>query len=277
MAAHPRPPVRRHRPRFREPTAAGLFYPSGANSLRRAVDDCLSSVRGVGPGGARAIVVPHSGLRYSGPVAAQGFAALGPAYDRIRRVLVVSGTHDEPLDAVLAPVDDAWLTPIGAVPVAGEAIARMSARFGVECRDHYLHAAEHGIEVQLPFLQRLLGDFSLIPLHAGGARGEAICERIFDEALGRDDTVIVISTDLSRYSDYATVCSLDAHTRRAVECLDGDAVDHCHACAFRPLRALLRAAQRRSLHPHTLALRTSADCIGGDPRHAIGFGAFAFV
>lgn len=263
--------------RYREATAAGLFYPAGAQSLRATLDDCLGAVREVAPAHARAIVVPHAGYRYSGPVAAHGYLSLGPQYRHIRRVVIVSAAHQRTgVDGVVAPAVGTFLTPLGGVAVDAAERARLQRELGVQVQDAP-HLAEHGIEVQLPFLQRLLDAFTVVPLLVGGERGEALCEEIFRNALEHDDTVIVVSTDLSRYNDYEAGRSLDAHTRRAVERLASDEVQRCHACGFRPLRALLRVAASRGLRPYTLALRSSADYIGGDPRSAIGFGAFAFA
>ncbi|MEO0424893.1 MAG: AmmeMemoRadiSam system protein B [Pseudomonadota bacterium] len=263
------------RPALRDASAAGLFYPAGAQALRRAVDDCLSTVRGPTPSAARAIIVPHAGYRYSGPIAAHGFAALGPDHQRIRRVLLISSTHRDGLSGMAVPSSDALLTPLGATRIDHDWRRRLVDEHGVRLFDDP-HRDEHGIEVQLPFLQRLLGDFALLPILIGDS-DDAQCERVIDAAWDDDpDTVLVLSSDLSRYNEYDTARRLDEETRLAVERGAPEAIEHRHACSYRAMRSLLRLAARRHLRASTLAMRNSADCIGGDPNRAIGFGAFSF-
>ncbi len=219
--------------------------------------------------------MPHAGYRYSGPVAAHGFAALGPDHRRIRRVVVISSIHRGGLRGLAMPSSDAFLTPLGAVSLDGQARRRLTGDFGVQPIDDP-HHDEHGIEVQLPFLQRLIGNFELVPLLVGDADEEE-CRRVINAAWhGTPDTVVVLSSDLSRYNDYETARRLDGETRQALEAGDATLIEHRHACGHQAMRALLRLAQDRHLRTTTLAMRNSADCIGGDPNRAIGFGAFSF-
>ncbi|MEM9387202.1 MAG: AmmeMemoRadiSam system protein B [Pseudomonadota bacterium] len=263
-------------PSLRDASAAGLYYPAGAQALRRAVDDCLCTVRGPTPRAASAVIVPHAGYRYSGPVAAHGFVALGPDHRRIRRVVAISSTHRDHLPGIAVPSSDALLTPLGAVRIDNLWKANTIGNYsGVRLLEEP-HRAEHAIEVQLPFLQRLIGEFSVRPLLIGDA-DDVLCEQVIDAAWDDDSaTVVVVSSDLSRYNEYDTARRLDREMRLAVEGNMPEAIQHRHAGAHRAIRALLRLASRRQLRPATLAMRNSADCIGGDPNRAIGFGAFAF-
>ncbi|MEO0972170.1 MAG: AmmeMemoRadiSam system protein B [Pseudomonadota bacterium] len=260
---------------YREARAAGLFYPASAQALRRAVDDCLSTVRRPAPAGARAIIVPHAGYRYSGPVAAHGFAALGPHYRCIRRVVILTSAHREGLCGVAAPAADAFLTPLGAVPVDREACNALGSSHGLKVVDEP-HQCEHGIEVQLPFLQRTIGHFQLLPLLVGDV-SQAHCDALIDAAWGeREDTVVVLSCDLSRYNPYEVAQALDERTRHRIERGEAERIEARHTCGHRPMRSLMSACRTRHLQPTTLCMRTSADCIGGDPNRAIGFGAFSY-
>jgi AmmeMemoRadiSam system protein B len=260
--------------RLRAPAAAGLYYPRDESTLRRAIDDCLSTVRAPCDLTAKALIVPHAGYRYSGPVAAHAYRALGQARHRVRRVVIVGPAHGGDLIGLAVPASDAFLTPLGAVPVDTAASLRLLARDDVEQREE-AHALEHTIEVQLPFLQRMLRDFEIVPLLAGDV-GEATLDGVLEEVWGGDETLIIVSSDLSHYNDYDTAVRLDQEAQRAIERLAADELAGRHACGHLPIRALLRLARRHALRATTLAVRNSGEVIGGPCRGVVGYGAFAF-
>ncbi len=267
-------PRQQGRPALRDASAAGLYYPRDEQALRCVIDDCLSSVLTPCDLSAKALIVPHAGYRYSGAVAAHAFAALGPCRHRVRRVVVAGPTHGEKPRGVALPSVDAFLTPLGAVRVDGAARDSLVGRADVGIEDR-IHALEHTIEVQLPFLQRQLRDFTVVPLLIGEIDEDALAE-ILALLWGGDETVIVISSDLSRYNAYEEALRLDREARHAIERLAPDALSAAHACGYRAIRVLLRLARQHALRPHTLALRNSGESMGAPAGGVVGYGAFAF-
>ncbi|WP_295432859.1 AmmeMemoRadiSam system protein B [uncultured Thiodictyon sp.] len=257
----------------RQPAVAGAFYPANPAVLGRQVDDLLA---GVADSGAqphpKALIAPHAGYQYSGPIAASAYAQLAPIAARIRRVVLLGPAHRLPFRGIAYPGADRLLTPLGAVGLDREALAGL-ADLPQVLRLDAAFDGEHCLEVQLPFLQRLLGDFRVVPLIVGAVETEAVAE-VIDRLWGGDETLIVISSDLSHYHDYATATRLDRATTRAIEHLEPAALDHHAACGATPLAGLLVAARRRAMQVRTLDLRNSGDTAG--PRdQVVGYGAYA--
>jgi AmmeMemoRadiSam system protein B len=254
---------------MREPVVAGAFYPGDPGALRDLVDGLLeSSARQVGdrPWG---VVVPHAGYRYSGPVAATAYGALRPWAEAIRRVLLLGPAHFVPLGGCAATASDVWRTPLGEVPVDGDLRERAAA---AGCAiDEVPHEPEHSLEVQLPFLQRLIGPGLLVlPVAVGRGPDERVAA-LLDEV---DADLVVVSTDLSHYLDLAAARVVDRRTADAVLRGNAEAIgprDACGAFALRGLVAHARGARRRI---ELLDLRTSGDTVG-DPDRVVGYGAFA--
>jgi AmmeMemoRadiSam system protein B len=261
-------------PRLRDASAAGLYYPRDEQELRCVIDDCLSSVRCPCDVSAKALIVPHAGYRYSGPVAAHAFAALGGARHRVRRVVIIGPSHRASVVGATVPASDAFLTPLGAVPIDLTARALLAERNDVQVEDAS-HALEHTIEVQLPFLQRQLRDFCVLPLLVGDI-DEAALGQILEALWGGEETVILISSDLSQFNSYERARRLDSEACHAIERLAPDALQPHHACGYKPIRVLLRLARRHALRARTLATRNSGDSIGGPLSGVVGYGAFAF-
>jgi AmmeMemoRadiSam system protein B len=261
--------------KIRQPAVAGSFYPGDSTALATAVDRYLASGRArletaVVP---KALIAPHAGYIYSGPVAGTAYAAAAAAGARIRRVVVIGPAHRVPVDGVAAPSDDAFATPLGEIAIDHAVLAPLRRRAAVEVLDA-AHAGEHSLEVQLPFLQRVFGAFALVPLAVGATTHEAVAA-VLDELWGGDDTLIVISSDLSHYYDYDTARALDEATARAVERLDATALGPDSACGRIPIGGMLLAARQRGLQARRLDLRNSGDTAG--PRNeVVGYGAFAF-
>jgi AmmeMemoRadiSam system protein B len=276
-------PSARHRPA----AVAGLFYPEDRAALRAEVRAHLAAARPL-PGDARPpklIVVPHAGTAYSGAIAAQAFAWLGRWPGRWRRVVLLAPAHRVFVEGLAAPSAAAFDTPLGAVPVdraaldalagvAGAAGGPSSAGAPAVAIDDRVHAHEHAIEVQLPFLQVALGEFTLVPLAVGDAAPAAVAaviERLWDG----DETLIVISTDLSHGLPYARARAVDAATIERVLALDGT-LAHDQACGATPLNAALAVAARHRLRPRLLDLRNSGDTAGERAR-VVGYAALVLT
>jgi len=257
----------------RHPAVAGQFYPGDPAVLERMVSELLEQVPGSSSRPVpKAIIVPHAGYIYSGPVAASAYAGLLPARDRIHRVVLLGPSHYVYLQGLAASSADRFLTPLGQVPVDLSLREQVLALPQVEINDA-AHLREHSLEVQLPFLQQVLDRFTLLPLVVGEATPEAVAE-VIETAWGGDETLVVVSSDLSHYHDYRTAQVMDRATTAAIERLDLRPIDPDHACGCRPVAGLLEAARRKGLAVTTLDLRNSGDTAG--PRdQVVGYGAYA--
>lgn len=255
----------------REPAVAGLFYPGDADALGEAVDRMLASPAVRAGAAPKALVVPHAGYRYSGEVAASAYARLSPWAARYARVVLLGPCHRVPIRGLATSPADRFRTPLGSVPLDRDAIRDLEA-LGVR-QAEAAHREEHSLEVQLPFLQRVLHDFRLVPVVVGDASPAAV-ERVIDALWDGDETLLVVSTDLSHYLPYDEARLVDAETRAAIESLDPEPLDHAHACGATPLAGLLRALRRRDLVTETLDLRNSGDT-AGDRASVVGYGAWA--
>jgi hypothetical protein len=264
----------------RPPAVAGGFYPEDPEQLRAVVEDFLDeAAKGAGEAAPtalpKALIVPHAGYVYSGPVAACAYALLARAgaAGRITRVVLIGPSHYVHFDGLAVPRADAFATPLGRVRLDRAAVAAIAELASVHVSDRP-HGEEHALEVQLPFLQAVLGDFTLVPIAAGRARAEAVAgalERVWDGP----ETLIVVSSDLSHYRDQATARRLDAATAAAIEAGDGARIGPEDACGRIAIAGLLAAAPRHGLTIERLALATSADTAG--PRDSVvGYGAWAF-
>jgi AmmeMemoRadiSam system protein B len=255
----------------RGPVAAGSFYPADRSELAALVDRLFAAARQpvLPPGRLRALVVPHAGYRYSGAVAAAGFAAI-PAGAAGLRVVLLGPSHFVPLQTAAITKADAWETPLGSIPVDRELCAAALEAGAVP--DEPPHRSDHALEVELPFLQRRSGrGLSVVPIAVGPAAGAAqLVGALAPSAL------IVVSSDLSHYYDDAAARRIDSHTAQAVLALDDAALGDLDACGIHALRALLRDARKAGWTATLLDLRTSADA-GGDPGQVVGYGAFAFT
>ena len=253
---------------------AGLFYPGGAAELSAAVGDFLAAARGsLEPGetSPKALIVPHAGYVYSGSVAASAYARIADVAQTIKRVVLLGPAHRHALNGLALPGVDGFETPLGIVPVDADAVARI-AHLGQVSSLPAAHEGEHSLEVHLPFLQTLLEEFSLVPLAVGRATAAQVAE-VLEILWGGDETLIVVSTDLSHYHDYETAKIMDAATSKAIEALDEEKIGYDDACGRVPLSGLLVAARARGLSARTIDLRNSSDTAG--PRHqVVGYGAY---
>ena len=262
--------------RVRAAAVAGLFYPAGAAELRRAVEALLAAALAAGrqpPGAApKALVAPHAGYVYSGPIAASAFTALRPAAAVLRRIVLLGPSHRVPFRGLALPGAEAFVTPLGEVEVDLEAVAAVQALPQVAVLPA-AHAAEHALEVELPFLQVLFPAALVLPLVVGEAAAEAVAE-VLERVWGGDETAVVVSSDLSHYLSAVEAERVDAETAEQILRLAGPLAP-AQACGARPLSGLLAAARRRGLAPVLLDLRHSGDT-AGDRTRVVGYGAFGF-
>ncbi len=261
----------------RRPAVAGLFYPADPASLRRQVESLMAgaapSPQSGLPGDLKALVVPHAGYPYSGPVAASAYAQLAPIAARIRRVLLFGPAHRYPFRGIAYPDAARLLTPLGPVEVDREALDAVADLPYVRRLDAAFEG-EHCLEVQLPFLQALLHDFRVAPFVVGAAEPQDVAQ-LMDRLWGGPETLILVSSDLSHYLDYDTASRVDRRTTRAIEHLEPESLDHDAACGATPLGGLLLQARRLGLSARTLDLRNSGDTAGPRDR-VVGYGAYAF-
>jgi AmmeMemoRadiSam system protein B len=257
----------------RQPAVAGLFYPSDPTALAASLATMLGRAepRGVQP---KALIAPHAGYVYSGPVAASAYSRLLPFASQINRVVLLGPSHYVPFRGLAASSADCFETPLGRIELDAETRDRLLTLPQVTILDA-AHAREHSLEVHLPFLQTVLSVFRLLPLAVGDATAEEVAE-VLETAWGDERTLLVISSDLSHYHDYETARRLDAATRDSIERLDAGSIRSERACGSCAVNGLLEAARRRGLQAVTLDLRSSGDTAG--PRdQVVGYGAWAFV
>jgi len=247
----------------RDPVVAGMFYPDDQDELRRMVEGFLAVVPPRDGPSPKAIIAPHAGYIYSGPTASSAYARVRPG--RIRRVVLMGPSHRVLLHGVGASSASAWRTPLGDVPVeAPPDLPVIDAA----------HAEEHSLEVQLPFLQVILGDFTLTPLVVGHAAKEEIAD-ILASLWGGSETLIVISSDLSHYEDYETANRLDSATSQAIVNLDSRDLKTDNACGLVPICGLLHLAKQKGMRAELIDLRNSGDTAGSRDQ-VVGYGAYAF-
>ncbi len=254
----------------RPPAVAGLFYPEDASELAATVDGLLDAASGDGRS-ARAVVAPHAGYVYSGPVAASAYRALRERRGELGRIAILGPSHVVPLRGAAVPRADAWATPLGELPV-DDGLRAAAAAAGAIVADE-LHASEHAAEVQLPFLQRLCEPVpSVLPVAVGESTVDEAASLV--AALWDVADAVIVSTDLSHYLDQATARKVDRRTADAVVGRRADDIGRSDACGVFALRGLVEHARRVGASVRLLDLRTSADTTG-TPDRVVGYAAFA--
>ncbi|HKQ24827.1 MAG TPA: AmmeMemoRadiSam system protein B [Burkholderiales bacterium] len=256
----------------RTPAVAGAFYPGAATALEAQVTALLAAATTRRQRRPKALIAPHAGYLYSGPVAANAYALLAPFRNDYSRVVMLGPAHRVHVRGLALPAADAFATPLGEIALDREAIAGVRHLPQV-CISDDVHAHEHSLEVHLPFLQHALAGFTLVPLAVGEATAEQVAE-VLGLLWGNDRTLIVVSSDLSHYLPYAQARMIDEHTARMV--LDmAPKLNHEQACGATPVNGLLLEARDRGLHPELLDLRNSGDT-AGDKSRVVGYASFAF-
>jgi len=257
----------------RAPAVAGSFYPADPVELAATVDRLLAAAPRVATS-PKGLVVPHAGYVYSGPIAATGHATLLPARHEITRVVLLGPAHRVAFDGCALPRADAFRTPLGEVPVDTEARTVLAGMPGVVVDDRP-HAHEHSLEVQLPFLQRVLQSFTLVPLVVGRCAADQVAHLI-GAVWGGAETVVLVSSDLSHYEDYRSAARHDAQTAASIVEYASGAIGPYDACGAYPLRGLLEVAREHALVPAVLDVRSSGDTAGTTDR-VVGYGSFALA
>ncbi len=255
---------------IREPAVAGSFYPANPVELQTQLKILLSAINDNNPP-PKAMILPHAGYIYSGPVAASGYARLIGNAGSISRVILLGPAHRKYVQGLVLPEATAFGTPLGNIPLDVESMQHILQLPQVSI-DADAHQFEHSLEVHLPFLQKTLQDFTLVPILAGNATAREVYE-VIEQLWGGNETLIIISSDLSHYHDYITARQLDQATARAIEALAFEDIDQHNACGSHPLDGLLLYARLHGLRVTTIDLRNSGDTAGPRDR-VVGYGAF---
>ena len=257
----------------RPPAVAGYFYPAGADELTAEVQGLLAAAQtGKSARSPKALIVPHAGYVYSGPVAATAYARLSALAGRIRRVVLLGPVHRVPVRGLAMPSITAFATPMGTIPLDTAAMSLLARLPQVTVSDA-AHAQEHSLEVHLPFLQAVLGDFRLLPLAVGDATAAEVAD-VLEQVWGGEETLIVISSDLSHFLDYDSAVQVDSETLQHILALQPDLV-HTQACGATPVNGLLAYAGTHALEAELLDQCNSGDT-AGDRSRVVGYAAVAF-
>lgn len=257
---------------IRPPAVAGMFYPGDAGTLARDLAAMLKAAPHIAAA-PKAMIVPHAGYIYSGPIAASAYALLAPMRKAIHRVVLFGPSHRVPLRGLAVPSVAAFDTPLGRIALDRQGIEQALACPSVAANDA-AHAEEHSLEVQLPFLQAVLGDFSLVPIAVGQATGQEVAT-VMEALWGGPETLVVVSSDLSHYLPYADARDIDGRTTDDILHLR-PLQRYDQACGAIPINGLIDVAQRRQLFAHLIDLRNSGDT-AGDRSRVVGYGAIVFT
>jgi hypothetical protein len=251
-----------------------MFYPGDSRELAQSRAQLLGAVAHGNSGRAvpKALIAPHAGYVYSGPVAASVYALLAPARRVVTRVVLLGPTHRVAVRGIALPACQAFATPLGTVEIDAAAVEtlRKMPQMTISAT---AHALEHSLEVHLPFLQTVLEHFTLVPLAVGQATAQEVAE-VLDALWGGPETLIVVSSDLSHYLSYVDAQAVDRATAKAILGLAAD-LSHEQACGATPVAGLTQVARRRGLKPELIDLRNSGDT-AGDRNRVVGYGSFAF-
>ena len=261
-------------PFIRMPAVAGMFYPGESRELAQNLAQMLGEAALEAPERSvpKAIIAPHAGYIYSGPVAASVYALLAPARGRIKRVVLLGPTHRVAVRGLALPGCRAFATPLGTVEIDKAAVDALRGLPQVVVSAQ-AHAPEHSLEVHVPFLQAVLERFTLVPLAVGQASQQEVAE-VLEALWGGPETLIVVSSDLSHYLSYNDAQAVDRATAKAILELATD-ISHEQACGATPVTGLTHLARRRGLKPELIDLRNSGDT-AGDKNRVVGYGSFAF-
>jgi len=268
----------RQRPaaRVKPAAVAGMFYDADPAVLRREVESFLERAA---PGDApsrvpKAVIAPHAGYIYSGGVAGTAYATVKAARDRIKRVVLLGPSHRVYVPGLAASTASAFATPLGNVSLDLAAIGEIVETFPFVDYADEAFQSEHSLEVQLPFLQALFEGFELLPFAVGDATAEQV-DTVLDRLWGGDETLVVVSSDLSHFRSYEAAREIDRFTSEEIRRLRDGALTGEHACGYKPISGLLRAAARHGLECEVLDMRSSGDAAGMRDR-VVGYGAYAF-
>ncbi len=259
---------------IRNPAVAGAFYPGNTSELDIAIETYLdnSETQAIATK-PRALIVPHAGYIYSGPIAASAYTQLIPFAQQISKVVLLGPSHKIPLLGIASSSYDFFQTPLGEIPLDRKIIDQLDQLPFVQAYDD-AHAQEHSLEVQLPFLQKILPRFTLIPLVIGQAEDQQVSE-VIEKLWQEEDTLFLISSDLSHFLDYQRARECDKATNTAISAFNPEKIHYEQACGRSAIAGLLLSAQKHHLNVQTLDLRNSGDTAGSKDR-VVGYGAWVF-
>ena len=255
----------------RLPAVAGQFYTDNPDVLQQQVTDFLNRAEAHHVATPKAIIAPHAGYIYSGPVAATAYKTLASQAEDIKRVVILSPAHRYGFRGIAWSSADYFRTPLGDIAVDHASIAQLQDLAFVANLEQAFEN-EHALEVHLPFLQTVLNDFSIVPFIVGMAEAVQVAE-LLERLWGDTETLIVISSDLSHFSPYEQARQHDMSTCDKIEQLDYESISGEDACGTYPLSGLLLVARNRNLHVQRLDLRNSGDTAGSKDS-VVGYGAF---
>lgn len=259
---------------IRQPAVAGTFYPTQPGRLQsqvtRFLDNAVPDTLSHPP---KAIIAPHAGYIYSGPIAGSAFKPLQSNMAGVTRIVIIGPAHTLPIQGLATVSVDAFATPLGSVPIDKASMEAIRPFSQLHINDA-AHRQEHSLEVMLPFLQTIAGEFSIVPIVAGHTTAQEVAE-ILTALWNGPETLIVISSDLSHYNDYDTAQILDQQTAAAIQNLQPDKLKRNSACGLLPIQGLLLKAEEEGLTAKTVDLRNSGDTAGTKDR-VVGYGAFHF-
>lgn len=256
---------------IRHTAVAGSFYPADPKQLQQQIEHFLREAAAPEAHAPKAIIVPHAGYIYSGPIAASAYKRLLPVRDSISRVVLLGPSHRVAFPGLALSRAESFATPLGDIPLDTDLIATLEELPFVQYIEQ-AHSHEHSLEVHLPFLQQTLKAFKLVPIVVGDATPEQV-DAVLEMLWGGPETLIVISSDLSHYHDYATAQRIDRATSDKIEHLQYEQLNFESACGRIPVSGLLALARKKSLRVKNIDLRNSGDT-AGDKQHVVGYGAY---
>ncbi len=263
----------KHTASTRQPAVAGQFYPADPQQLAEMLQQMFNQAGDIKPGHVKALIAPHAGYIYSGPIAANAYHSIEQQAEQISRVVLLGPSHRVGFRGIATSSATSYQMPQGEIPLDRDSIDSISSLPQVIELDQ-AHEFEHSLEVQLPFLQRVLAQFSLVPLVVGDCPAEEVAE-VMERLWGSDETLFVISSDLSHYNAYAVAQQQDRKTSDAILRLAPEDIEYDDACGRNPVNGLLLAARQHALQAELLDLRNSGDTAGPRDR-VVGYGAYIF-
>lgn len=258
--------------KYRNPAVAGLFYPAGSAALDAEVSYYLDAGHRRYVICPQMLIVPHAGYQYSASAAAQAYLPLKDHANEIKTVILLGPSHHVALNGAALPNAEYFKTPLGAVPVNREITSELlrNRLFSVNVK---AHKDEHSLEVQLPFLQKVLKHFSIVPIVYGDVAPERLAAAL-KKYVNRPDVLLVVSADLSHYYGYDEAIAMDGQTAARIAERQAD-VDYHHSCGAAGINTALILGRQLHLKPEMLALINSGDA-GGDKTRVVGYGAWSF-
>ena len=254
---------------------AGAFYPADPSVLRRDIRNHLHRAQAMvpTPPSVKGLIVPHAAYRYSGAIAGSGYACLAKVRDTVERVVVLGPSHHLDFRGLAACPANAFETPLGAIPLDVAAMEMALELPQVNMIDK-AHTHEHSLEVQLPFLQQTLFEFRVVPLAVGRATCDEVAQ-VVELLWHGDETLFVVSSDLSHFQDYRTAQALDRVTSQRIVHLEAEQLTPQAACGCTAIRGFLVAARHHKLTAVAVDVRSSGDT-SSNKRQVVGYGAYVF-